>query len=52
MLMENFKRSKMFWSIVTNGIDKPLKETILIDVKIKAINDQKLKGFEDKKLFG
>lgn len=44
MLMENFLRSKEYWSLVENGITAAAEGVELTEAQRKSIEDQKLKG--------
>ncbi|CAL9021780.1 unnamed protein product [Prunus brigantina] len=48
LLMENFLRSREYWSLVENGITEPAAETILTEAQRKALADQKLKDLKAK----
>ncbi|KAE9587482.1 putative RNA-directed DNA polymerase [Lupinus albus] len=48
MLMENFLRSKDYWSLVETGIAEPAIETVLTEAQIKTLEDQKLKDLKTK----
>ena len=46
MLMENFLRSKEYWSLVENGITYPAADIVLTEAQMKALADQKLKDLK------
>ncbi|KAF2294322.1 hypothetical protein GH714_009288 [Hevea brasiliensis] len=48
MLMENFLRSKEYWSLVENGVPAAAEGETLTDVQKKSIDDQKLKDLKAK----
>ena len=48
MLMENFLRSKEYWSLVESGISIVADEANLTEGQRKAIDDQKLKDLKAK----
>jgi hypothetical protein len=48
MLMENFLRSKEYWSLVENGIPAAAEGAELTEVQRKTIEDQKLKDLKVK----
>ncbi|GMP92374.1 hypothetical protein CsSME_00042624 [Camellia sinensis var. sinensis] len=48
MLMENFLRSKEYWTLVEIGIVEPASETVLIKVQRKTLEDQRLKDLMTK----
>ncbi|CAL9007503.1 unnamed protein product [Prunus brigantina] len=48
MLMENFLRSKEYWSLVENGITTYAEGTVLTEAQLKTIEDQKLKDLKAK----
>ncbi|CAL2276538.1 unnamed protein product [Prunus armeniaca] len=48
MLMENFLRSKEYWSLVETGISAAAEGTNLTDGQKKVIEDQKLKDLKTK----
>ncbi|XP_073265803.1 uncharacterized protein [Populus alba] len=48
MLMENFLRSKEYWSLVEQGINEPTVGSVLTDAQTKILEDQKLKDLKAK----
>lgn len=48
MLMENFLRSKEYWSLVETGIPAEADESNLTDEQKKTIADQRLKDLKAK----
>ncbi|CAL2257012.1 unnamed protein product [Prunus armeniaca] len=48
MLMENFLRSKEYWSLVETGISAEADESNLTDEQKKTIADQRLKDLKAK----
>ncbi|KAF2304334.1 hypothetical protein GH714_030057 [Hevea brasiliensis] len=48
MLMENFLRSKEYWSLVENGVPAAAEGETLTDVQKKSIDNQKLKDLKAK----
>lgn len=48
MLMENFLRSKEYWSLVETGISVEADERNLTDEQKKTITDQRLKDLKAK----
>ncbi|CAL8989461.1 unnamed protein product, partial [Prunus brigantina] len=48
MLMENFLRSKEYWSLVETGISATVEGTDLTEGQKKVIEDQKLKDLKTK----
>ena len=48
MLMENFLRSKEYWSLVENGIPIAVEGVELTEAQLKSIADQKLKDLKVK----
>lgn len=46
--MENFLRSKEYWSLVENGITVYAEGTVLTEVHLKALEEQKLKDLKAK----
>jgi len=48
MLMENFLRSKEYWSLIENGIPAAVEGVELTKGQKKAIEDQKLKDLKAK----
>lgn len=48
MLMENFLRSKEYWSLVENGVPAAAEGVELTDAQKKVIDDQKLKDLKAK----
>jgi hypothetical protein len=48
MLMENFLRSKEYWTLVENGITEPTNESGLTDVQKKTLDEQRLKDLKAK----
>lgn len=48
MLMENFLRSKEYWSLVEDGIPAAADGVVLTDAQKKSLDDQKLKDLKAK----
>jgi hypothetical protein len=48
MLMENFLRSKEFWTLIEQGVPAAAEGAFLTDAQMKAIDDQRLKDLKAK----
>ncbi|KAK2407959.1 putative mitochondrial protein [Trifolium repens] len=48
MLMENFLKSKEYWTLVESGITVPGNESALTETQKKALDDQRLKDLKAK----
>ena len=48
MLMENFLRSREYWSLVEDGIIEPAADSVLTEAQMKAVADQKLRDLKAK----
>ena len=51
MLMENFLRSKEYWTIVEIGVTEPSSGEVLTEAQQKKLEEQRLKDLKEKKLF-
>jgi hypothetical protein len=48
MLMENFMRSKEYWTLVETGIVEPASEIVLTEAQRQTLEDQRLKDLKTK----
>ena len=48
MLMENFLRSREYWSLVEHGIVEPASGGAMIEAQERTLEDQKLKDLKAK----
>ncbi|XP_008245655.1 PREDICTED: uncharacterized protein LOC103343796 [Prunus mume] len=48
MLMENFLRSKEYWTLVETGIEEPTSGAILTETQRKTLEEQRLKDLKTK----
>jgi hypothetical protein len=48
MLMENFLRSKEYWTLVETGIVEPASEIVLTEAQRQTLEDQRLKDLKTK----
>ena len=48
MFMENFLRSKEYWSLVEHGIVEPASGGVMTEAQTKTLEDQKLKDLKAK----
>ena len=46
MLMENFLRSKEYWTLIEDGIAEPAEGAVLTEAQQKRLDEQKLKDLK------
>ena len=48
MLMENFLRSKEYWTVVVSGVEEPAADVVLTDAQKVELEGKKLKDLKAK----